>query len=394
MVKTIKTMKISNPQVSFFIGILFILVQSQQLIAQTSSSLHKNAPVKSFSFPLQLEMRVPFDPTAFPSGSNSYLIYELYLTNFSSSPIDLQRIELLDADRKSIHPVATFNIRQLQTMLQPLGTNEAGPAKKLIIAGGQTTIVFMEVVADRKKPFPGKIIHRIITETDSLDGALISAHNNKLQLLASPLKGANWIAADGPSNDADNHHRRGVVILDGRAIDSRRYAIDWKKVKDSVSFSGDPRNVHSYFCYGEKVFAVADGLVIRVKDGLPNNIPGHGEAFHPAIPLTFKTLPGNNITIDLGNGHFAYYMHLQPGSLRVKAGDRVHKGQLLACIGASGDAREPHLHFEVTNSSKLLFGEGIPYLINRYRLNSKGNGFTEMHINELPIDKQIVDFGQ
>jgi murein DD-endopeptidase MepM/ murein hydrolase activator NlpD len=87
-------------------------------------------------------------------------------------------------------------------------------------------------------------------------------------------------------------------------------------------------------------------------------------------------------------------MHLQSGSLRVKAGDRVHKGQLLACIGASGDAREPHLHFEVTNSSKLLFGEGVPYVINHYRLNSPKNGSTEIHTNELPTDKEIVDFGQ
>jgi hypothetical protein len=44
-------------------------------------------------FPLQLEMRVPFEPTAFPSGGQTYLAYELYLTNFAGNRIGLHRIE-------------------------------------------------------------------------------------------------------------------------------------------------------------------------------------------------------------------------------------------------------------------------------------------------------------
>jgi len=357
-----------------------------------AQTLPSNITVKPFSFPLQLEMHVPFDPTAIPSDQKSFLIYELYLTNFNASPINLRRIELIDADKKANNPVASFDTAQLITMVQPLGRAVSVLAGKLTIAGGQSAIVYLEVITDQHVPFPSRIIHRIIIDNDSIEGATISTHNTILQVLSPPLEGANWIAADGPSNDVDNHHRRGVIILNGRAVDSRRYAIDWKKVKDGVSFSGDPRNVHSYLCYGEKVLAVADGLIIRAKDGLPDNIPGHGEAFHPAVPLTFETLAGNNITIDLGNGHFAYYMHLKPESLRVKVGDRVHKGQILANIGGSGDAREPHLHFEVTTSPQILLGEGIPYLIDSYRLNFQKNGYSDIHVRELPTDKEIVDF--
>jgi len=94
----------------------------------------------------------------------------------------------------------------------------------------------------------------------------------------------------------------------------------------------------------------------------PNNIPGHGDAFHPAIPITLETVAGNTITLDRGGGQFAYYMHMEPGSVRVKVGDTVRHDQLLARVGCIGDAREPHLHFEVTNSSKPLSGEGIPHL--------------------------------
>jgi len=109
---------------------------------------------------------------------------------------------------------------------------------------------------------------------------------------------------------------------------------------------------------------------------------------------TLETVAGNTITLDVGGGQFAHYMHLQPGSVRVKGGDRVRRGQALARIGSSGDAREPHLRFEVTTSSKLLVGEGVPYVIDRYRLKSANGGPMELHIHELPLDHSVVAFGE
>jgi murein DD-endopeptidase MepM/ murein hydrolase activator NlpD len=103
---------------------------------------------------------------------------------------------------------------------------------------------------------------------------------------------------------------------------------------------------------------------------------------------------GNTITVDLGGGQFAYYMHLQPGSLRVKPGDCVRRGQVLARVGGSGDAREPHLHFEVTTSSKVLAGEGEPYLIDRYRCKITSDEPAELHTHELPLDHSVVTFSE
>jgi murein DD-endopeptidase MepM/ murein hydrolase activator NlpD len=173
-------------------------------------------------------------------------------------------------------------------------------------------------------------------------------------------------------------------------VDSRRYAIDWKQVRDGASFSGDARDVHSYYAYGKDVLAVTDARVVTARDGVPENIPGHGEAFHPAVPLTSETVTGNTIILDLGGGQFANYHHLQPGSLRVKTGDRVRRGQVLARVGDSGDAREPHLHFEVTTSPN----EGIPYLIDRYRCKCGSDGSMELRVHELPLGNNIVTFGE
>jgi hypothetical protein len=85
-------------------------------------------------------------------------------------------------------------------------------------------------------------------------------------------------------------------------------------------------------------------------------------------------------------------MHLRPGSLRVKAGERVRRGQVLAGVGCSGDAREPHLHFEVTDSSKPLAGEGMPYVIDWYSRTGVSGTPTEIRRRELPLNGSVVAF--
>lgn len=378
-----------------FILLAAVCLCSWPAAAQTQNQGSDNkTATKRAPSSLQLEMRVPFEPTAFPNGQYFYVMYELYLTNFGAVPLSLSRIDVLDADAENAQPIATFGSEQLESMLRPLGKTPSDRKERLVIAGGQGAIVFVSVEFDRSSRIPNRLTHRVSTADSEVQGAVIATHHTDLHVLGPPVEGADWLAADGPSNDEDNHHRRGVLILDGRAVDSRRYAIDWKQIRDGASFSGDARDVHSYYAYGKTVLAVADGRVVSARDGIPNNIPGHGESFHPAVPITFETVAGNTITLDLGGGQFAYYMHLEPGSLRVKEGDRVRRGQVLARVGASGDAREPHLHFEVTTSSKLLVGEGVPYLIDRYRSKIARDGQVKLYTHELPLGGSVVIFGE
>lgn len=379
----------SSPALSQPGGQLTGSSQAQNLAPENKKSAATAAPST-----LQLEFRVPFDPTVFPSGAHSYLAYEIHFTNFLPAPLSLSRIEVLDADAADRPPIAVFDAEQLEGMLQPLGGKSlSDPKEKLVIGAGQSAIAFMWVAFDRRSPIPARLLHRVITDNGESEGAAIVTRHTELHVLGPPLEGTDWLAADGPSNDEENHHRRGVFILNGQAVDSRRYAIDWKQVRDGASFSGNARDVHAYYAYGKDVLAVADARVVAARDGIPDNIPGHGQAFHPAVPITYETVGGNTIILDLGGGQFAFYHHLQPGSVRVKAGDRVRRGQVLARVGASGDAREPHLHFEVTTSPKQGIGEGVPYLIDRFRCKSGGNGSMELRIRELPLDNSVVEFG-
>ena len=364
--------------------------------SRTSTPLRSDSQqpaAKPVPFPLQLEMRVPFEPTAFPNGARMHLLYELHLTNFATSPLYVTRIEVLDADAAVAEPIATLRAEQLAAIFQTVGgTIPPGQNGSLAIPNGRTVVVFMYIAFDGGSQIPDKLVHRVITTDSFATGAVIATRHTSLHVLGPPLEGPDWLAADGPSNDPDNHHRRGVLVVDGRPVISRRYAIDWKQVKNGASFSGDPRDKESYYAYGKNVLAVADGRVVTARDGLPDNIPGHNDAFHPAVPITLETVAGNTITIDLGNGQFAYYMHLQPGSLRVKPGDRVRRGQVLARVGCTGDAREPHLHFEMTDSPKLIAGEGLPYVIDRYCTMGGAGGSEALRTRELPMDNNLIEF--
>jgi murein DD-endopeptidase MepM/ murein hydrolase activator NlpD len=56
-------------------------------------------------------------------------------------------------------------------------------------------------------------------------------------------------------------------------------------------------------------------------------------------------------------------MHLSKGSLKVKVGDRVAMGDVLAKSGNTGESTGPHLHFEIQRGAKYVWtADGSRYL--------------------------------
>jgi murein DD-endopeptidase MepM/ murein hydrolase activator NlpD len=337
-------------------------------------------------------MRVPFEPTAFPSAGRTHLIYELHLRNFAPVPYTIDRIEVLDADAAAARPVAAFEGAQLDDILQVVGGSSPSDtgADRRQVAGGRSVVLFLSIGFERGVPVPARLRHRVLVADAAIEGAAIGTHATELRVLGPPLTGSDWLARSGPSNDS--YHRRGILVFNGAATIDRRYAIDWVRSRNGATFAGDEHDTRSYFAYGEAVLAVAHGRIVSATDRIPDNVPAHA-GFRPAVPLTMETLAGNTITLDVGSGQFAYYMHLQPGSVRVKTGDAVRRGDVLARVGNSGDAREPHLHFELTNSPQLLIGEGVPYLIDRYRVKAADDSW-QVRTRELPWRDTVIEFGR
>lgn len=83
------------------------------------------------------------------------------------------------------------------------------------------------------------------------------------------------------------------------------------------------------------------GLDFRVPSGTPIAAMNEGTVLL-ARPLYFE---GNCVVLDHGQGLLTIYMHLS--EFKVKEGDRVKRGQLLALSGGTGRATGPHLHVAV-----------------------------------------------
>jgi murein DD-endopeptidase MepM/ murein hydrolase activator NlpD len=336
--------------------------------------------------PTQLEVRTPEAPTLFPSAGRDYLLYELYLSNFSDEAMTVRGVEILNADDDRMRIVSVLNEAQVKERLRMVGGGAQDAPTRL--DAGQGAIVSLCLAFD-KTAAPVKLRHRVLLDGAFADGPVVARRSTKLQVLGRPLAGSDWTADNGPN--LHSHHRKGVFVAGGLAQNARRYAIDWKIYRDGEIHGGDARDVRAYYSYGRDVVAVADGAVVGARNDMPDNIPRTKDGFTPAVPLTMDNLAGNFIVIDLGNGQYAQYAHLQPGSVRVKAGDRVRKGQLVARVGNSGDARVPHLHFQVATGTDILDGEGVPYLIDRFRMRV-GEGKWEARTREYPLDRAVIDF--
>lgn len=307
--------------------------------------------------PLQLQMRTPLEPTVLPGGGRNYLVYELHLQNFSADAMTLRGIQVLDADKANAAPIADIKEAQLEAHLRTvtIGDNEA---TRRTLGNGQGAVAFLCLAFDSKTQVPARLRHRVLLDGAAAYGPVIGTRATPLPVLGGPVAGTNWSPDNSPS--LHSHHRMGLWVVDGTAQIARRYAIDWKKYgADGKPWTGDQRDVRSYHAYGEKTVAVADGTVVVAQDGYPDNIPRTPAGFEPAVPVTMESVAGNRVVIDLGGGQFAYYAHLKPGSVRVKAGQRVRRGQVVGAVGNSGDARQPHLHFQLTNSADIMASEEI-----------------------------------
>jgi len=150
-----------------------------------------------------------------------------------------------------------------------------------------------------------------------------------------PAEGTWTVAQGGPTAELNAHHGSG----------SQRFAYDLVLViDDRFRRPGlDPTRNEAYYGYGQPLRAPAAGTVIEVVDGVPDNVPGErGEA------------GGNGLVIDHGFGERSSLWHARPDSLRVKVGDHVEPGQVVAEVGNSGRSTGAHIHLHLTRADDEL----------------------------------------
>ena len=358
---------------------------------------------------LGVDVEIPTSPVPVKADGAFHAVYELHLTNFSNHELHLREIDVSDATGGIV--LAKYEGQDLIDTLGRFGAQSDLPDRR-VIGAGLSAIVFLDVTAISHERMPSVFSHQLVFESvpgltpsdTTIDGIRVAVSSQWPVVLAPPLGGGGWVASHALSNTSE--HRRSVVFVNGRPWIAQRFAIDWIRIApDGQPFQGDPAKNANWAAYGAPVLAVADGRIVDLRDGIPENDPTSDTK---AVPINLETATGNHIVLDLGGGQFALYAHLKTASLRVRIGDRVTRGQVLALVGNSGNADAPHLHFHVMSAASPLAAEGLPYVFRKFAVEGKlpslavltdGKGWqrpsgpADIRANELPTENEVIDFG-
>lgn len=318
-------------------------------------------------------------PIAVPASDGQiHLVYELEITNVMNQEVTLTSLNVTAGapDDQGSAPADKELLKlsgdQLAAWTRVVGTKT--PTSKL--GPSQSAMIWLDVVIDGASSVPTDLSHSIglsvqqpvpgiIPATMTETFAATQVDPRKPVTIASPLKGPRWVDANGCCGMSP--HRTAINPLNGKRFGAERYAIDFVQLTpDGALFAGDEGKVQSYPGFGNDILAVADGPVVAVVDGLPEQPPGQAP---PGLPL--DQYGGNHVIQDIGGGNYAVYAHLKTGSVKVKEGDQLKAGETLALLGNSGNTTAPHLHFQVVDAPSVLRASGLPFVFTEFRLDSR-----------------------
>lgn len=123
-----------------------------------------------------------------------------------------------------------------------------------------------------------------------------------------------------------------------------QHALDLHMIERGQSFRGSGNSLEDYHCFDVPVVSPVRGEVVRVQDGLPDNVPGE---------VDVRNNWGNFVLLRIPTGRHVLLAHLRKNSVQVKEGQSIKVGTPLAHCGNSGRSPQPHLHLQVQVDAKL-----------------------------------------
>ena len=316
--------------------------------------------------PIVGSVLAPPMPVAATDGK-THLAYELMLTNDSQVDVTLTSVAAVAGGNRVLTLTGDELTARTRVMASPTPTTTIRPA--------ETALAWLDVVVDEAS-IPADLSHTIgisvaapqppltaPTMTETL--APTTVDNRKPVTISPPLAGDNWLNGNGCCDMSP--HRMAVIPLNGGLWEPERYAIDYVRLTpDGRLFNGDKGVLESYASFGAEVSAVADGPVVAVVDNQPEQIPGT-----TPVGLALDQYAGNRVVQHIGGDNYVMYAHLKTGSVKVKVDDRLTTGQTLGAVGNSGNTDGPHLHFQLMSGPDPLRANGLPFLFDKLRLDSR-----------------------
>jgi hypothetical protein len=321
--------------------------------------------------PLLAEVLSPPIPVPATDGK-VHLAYELQLTNALGQDVTVSSVAVKAGDKTML----TLAGDRLPYWMRTLGGTE--PTSKM--GPGQSAVVWLDVVidgpTDSTPAVPQQLSHTIVTNltkpmppllpaTMTEDAARVTVSTHQPPVISPPLDGPRWVDANSCCDMTP--HRMALNPLNGKLWAAERFAIDYVQMSpDGAIYRGDASKPESYPYFGADIHAVADGPVVGVVDGLPEQVAGRSPT---GLPL--DQYGGNHIVQDIGDGNYAFYAHLKTGSVKVKPGDRLSTGQVIGNLGNTGNTDAPHLHFHVMGTPDPLMSNGIPFIFKSFKLDGR-----------------------
>ena len=333
------------------------------------------------------------EPIPFLCDGEVLLAYELHITNMDGLPISLASVEVIPDDSPT--PAKAYSGGQLIGNLTRIWVEGQSDVVSEVM-GGQRAILHVLMSYAGKDALPRVLTHRIRYSFLKADGSEVGAtveggtirvaQEREAVIIGTPLGEGIWLATRSVSQGLLGHRKGAIRPQNGIPYQKARYAIDFAGFDSTgVAYHGLLTTNENWVGYGAEVLAVAEGRVVSIRDGLPDSKPFDPDRLNS---LTGETLGGNFVVLDIGNDLFAFYGHLQPGSIVVQEGDEVCRGQTLGRLGNSGNSDAPHLHFQI-NRAIPLRGEAVPYVFEGYEyLGVSGSNWA---FNPEAVFEEMVD---
>jgi murein DD-endopeptidase MepM/ murein hydrolase activator NlpD len=340
-----------------------------------------------------------------------HVAYELSVLNSGPRPATITKVDTLAAGPAGA-VVAT--VGQQETVERTLLIPNLLPDPVTEIPAGRTAVLVLDDVYDSRDKVPADVTHRLAVTLgkatpeyqpsvsarypDSVTqiGGEVRTSTASPVAIGPPLAGDDWVA--GNACCVVSPHRGAVMGVGGRLNGSERYAIDWLRVDPAknpvTTHGGGGTHNADYFAYDAPLLAVADGTIAAV---VSDNVEATPQVITP--DQSFEELGGNYVIIDIGDGNFAFYAHMVPGSASVKVGDKVARGQVIGRLGNSGNTTEAHLHFHVMRAPVPLSSDNVPFEIDRFTFAGRLDGerfvpeaTPNERTNQLPLAWDVIDF--
>ncbi len=318
------------------------------------------------------KVKVIINDVPFQTERNLRIPYTLQMWEYEKEGLVLERIVIVDQDSKA--ELMTIDKADLPKIYKdPLPPS---PYEDITVDKISHYYLSIQLPVPLGQTKPSRIYHRFMftdtarNEAVTVEGAAFSPRLTETPLeISLPLKDRNMVFFN---QSTSGYHFNTMIFVGGNIFTGERFAFDTTQMNDDYSkfLDGDPKVNESYFNYRATLYAVADGTVIRIRDGRPEN---NGDA-RDHLPKTLDELGGNYLVLDIGGGCYAFYAHCVPNSFLVKEGDAVKEGQPLGLLGNSGNSDAPHLHFEITDGPDLIFSNGVPFVFKRYIKNGETPG--------------------